>query len=138
MTEQENAPPEKGVSPSASQGARANQQVSRDTTTTANDDNRSGARQPFDVLAGNARRLGASRRMVPMPPCSCVRDPGCDRHRCDGAVSDHQAEAAVAAVAHLDELGTPGLLDERTCRAMWRIGHRALAEAVHRRTAGAQ
>jgi hypothetical protein len=76
--------------------------------------------------------------MAPIPPCGCVRDPDVDRHRCGGEISNHMAEAAVTAINHLDQLGTPGLLDERSCRAMWRIGHRNLAEAVHRRTGGAE
>src|SRR4051812_8926519 len=87
-------------------------------------DNRSGRQQPYDVLAGNTRRYGASRRLTPLGPCGCVRDPDVDRHRCDGDVSDYQAEAALAAVELLDGLGTPGLADPSTCRAMWRIGHR--------------
>ena len=97
------------------------------------------SRQP-DQGNSNAgkRRFGASRRMTPTPPCGCIRDPEDHRHRCDGEISDHAADAAAAAVAHLNRLGTPGLLDERSCRAMWRVGHRTLAEAVHRRTAGAQ
>jgi hypothetical protein len=100
-------------------------------------DNGSDAEQAFDPLAGNARRFAASRRMAPLPPCGCARDPAHDRHRCDGEITDRMAAAAVAAVTHLDRHGTPGLLDNRTCRAIWRIGHHALAEAVHRRTAGA-
>jgi hypothetical protein len=91
----------------------------------------------YDRLAGNARRFAAKRRMAPLGPCGCTRDPDHDRHRCGGEISDNMAEAAVAAVSLLDQLGTPGLLDERMCRAMWRIGHRRLAVAVHRRTAGA-
>ncbi|EUA05229.1 hypothetical protein I547_3087 [Mycobacterium kansasii 824] len=43
---------------------------------------------------------------------------------------------AVAAIEHLDAHGYPGLADYRTCRGMWRIGQRALAVAVHRRTSG--
>jgi hypothetical protein len=130
-------PPEKEVGPNASQGAGANQQISHDTTNTVND-NRSCCAHPYNVLAFNTRRFVASRRMAPIPPCGCVRDPDVDRHRCDGEISERMAEAAVAAAMHLDQLGTPALLDEQTCRAMWRIGYRNLAEAVHRRTAGAR
>ena len=78
-----------------------------------------------------------SASMPPLGPCGCIRDPDYDRHVCDGEISDNMAEAAIAAIVLLDQLGTPGLLDERTCRAMWRIGHRRIATAVHRRTAGA-
>ncbi len=89
-----------------------------------------------DMLPANAGRFAASRRMVPLPPCSCIHDPDVDRHRCADQISDQLAHAAVTAVAHLNRLGTPALLDDRTCRAMWRIGYHRLAEAVHRRTAG--
>jgi hypothetical protein len=105
-------------------------------TNTAND-NRSGRHQPFDALAANGRRFGAKRKMPPLGPCGCIRDPDYDRHVCGGEISDHMAEAAAAAIVLLDQLGTPGLLDRRTCAAVWRIGHRRLAEAVHRRTTGA-
>jgi len=91
----------------------------------------------FDALSGNARRYAAKRRMTPLPPCGCIRDPEIDQHRCGADISDHMAEAAAAAIVLLDQLGTPGLLDHRTCRAMWRAGHRRLATAVHLRTAGA-
>lgn len=74
--------------------------------------------------------------MPPLGGCGCVRDPDLDRHRCDGQISDHMAEAAVIAVEHLDRLGTPGLLDAATCRAMWRTGHRDLAVAVHAAAGG--
>lgn len=84
----------------------------------------------------SARRCAAARRMPPLSPCGCVRDPVYDRHRCDGEISDHMAEAAIAAVAHLDRLGIPGLLDTRTCRDIWRLGFRRLAHQVHRRSSG--
>jgi hypothetical protein len=106
-------------------------------TTNTDNDNRPGRQTPYDALVGNGRRFGASRCMAPLPPCGCIRDPEYDRHVCGGEISDNMAEAAVAAVVLLDQLGTPGLLDDRTCRAMWRIGHRRIATAVHRRTAGA-
>lgn len=92
--------------------------------------------QRHDPLAGNAQRFGTSRRTAPLGLCGCIRDPEHDRHRCKGEISDVMADGAVAAVMHLDRLGTPGLLDDRTCRAVWRIGHPAVAEAVHRRTVG--
>jgi hypothetical protein len=127
--------------PGASHDAEPNQQLA-DTTPATIDDNRPGRQTPYDALAGNRRRrrFAASRRMPPIPTCvcgRCVRDPFVDRPRCGDEIGDHMAEAAAAAVALLDQLGTPGLLDRRTCAAMWRIGHRRLAEAVHRRTAGA-
>lgn len=127
-------PPENEADPSAMGSARANQQISHNTT--ARNDTRSGRQQPYDRLAGNARWYGASRRSTPLGSCGCVRAPDYDRHRCDGEISDHMAEAAATALLHLDQLGAPGLLDARTCRAMWRIGHRRLAVAVHARTSG--
>jgi hypothetical protein len=131
-------PPGKEVGPDAA-NAEANQQVSNDTTT-ADNDNRPGRQRPYDALVGNRRRFGASRRMVPLPTCvcgRCVRDPDLDRHRCGDEITDHMAEAAVAAVEHLNRLGMPALLDDRTCRAMWRVGRRDLAVAVQARTSGA-
>jgi hypothetical protein len=87
--------------------------------------------------SGNrGRRCAAKKRMPPIGTCGCIRDSLFDRHRCDGQVSDVQAQAAADAVAYLDSLGTPGLLDQRTCRAMWRVGHRQLAVKVHARTTG--
>jgi hypothetical protein len=106
------------------------------TVDTAND-SRSSRQSRYDALAGNARRFAAKRRTAPLPPCGCIRDPDYDRHVCGGEISDNMAEAAVAAVVLLDQLGTPGLLDERTCRAIWRIGQHRIATAVHRRSAGA-
>jgi hypothetical protein len=90
----------------------------------------------FDVAAGKARRRGHALRSVPLGACSCVRDPDVDRHRCGGEISDKMAQAAVAAIAELDALGTPGLLDRETCRAMYRLGYHRLALDVHRRTSG--
>ena len=89
-----------------------------------------------DHLTQRRRGWMASRRMTPLGPCGCIRHPAADMHRCGSGVSDLQAEAAVAAIKHLDEMGTPGLLDTDTCQAMWRIGHRDLAAEVHQRSAG--
>ena len=79
------------------------------------------------------RRRAASWRMAPLDCghvdpwiCDCVYRP----------VSDSMAEAAVAAVRLLDELGTPGLLDRKTCLAMHRIGYQRLALDVYRRSSG--
>lgn len=84
------------------------------------------------------RRQGwiASRRMPPLEPCGCIRHPEVDKHRCGKAISDKQAQAAVAAIEHLADVGTPGLMDRDTCRAMWRIGSRDLAVQVDARTQG--
>jgi hypothetical protein len=119
-----NGPPEK-ERPSGYQAARPDQQKSDNT----------------NICESNAiprqqrRRRAASWRCPPLD-CSC-RDPWPCKHYRDPYISDNQAEAAAAAIAHLDLVGTPGLLDIDTCRAMWRIGRRDLAVTVHRRTAGA-
>ena len=42
----------------------------------------------------------------------------------------------MTAIEHLDRIGTPGLLDGDTCRAMWRIGFRDLAVEVYNRSQG--
>jgi hypothetical protein len=89
-----------------------------------------------DHLHQRRRGYAASRRMPPLAPCGCIRHPEVDRHRCDSAISDKQAEAASAAIQHLDEVGTPGLLDEDTCRAMSRIAFRDLAIEVYDRSKG--
>lgn len=127
--------PEKEAGPLAK--GPANAEGSNTNTSTSNHSG-TDVRQPaWDTLGGNARRYGAARRMPPLAPCGCVRDPAVDHHRCGDQISDNMAQAAVTAVAHLDDLGTPPLLDHRTCQAVWRIGHHQLAATVHRRTAGA-
>lgn len=70
-------------------------------------------------------------------PCGHRGDPfaGCRRHV---ELSDVQAEGAVSAIEHLNAIGTPGLADSLTCRAMARVGRRDLAESVFRRTWGGQ
>jgi hypothetical protein len=89
----------------------------------------------YDRPASNARRRVHAMRSTPVGHCGCIRDPEVDRHRCGGdEITDVMAEAAVSAVVHLDQLGTPALLDTDTCRAIWRIGHHKLSVAVHRRT----
>lgn len=128
-------PPEKEAGPLAK--GPANAEVTNTNTSSAHSSDIGAPEPAWDTLAGNARRYGASRRMAPLPPCGCVSDPAHDRHRCGEQLSDHMAQAAVSAATHLDQLGTPALLDHRTCRAMWRIGHHKLAAAVYRRTAGA-
>lgn len=89
-----------------------------------------------DQLSQRRRGYLASRRMVPLGPCGCIRHPEVDKHRCHLGVSDLQAEAAAAAIEHLDQLGTPGLLDTDTCQALWRIGYHDVAVEVHGRSQG--
>jgi hypothetical protein len=89
-----------------------------------------------DQLAQRRRGYLASRRTTPLGPCGCIRYPEVDKHRCESQISDAQADAAVAAIQHLDGLGTPGLLSNDTCRALWRKGFRDLAIEVDERTRG--
>jgi hypothetical protein len=89
-----------------------------------------------DQLEQRRRGYLASRRMTPLGPCGCIRHPDVDKHRCDQQVTDVQAEAAAAAIRHLQMVGAPGLLDDDTCRAMWRIGFRELAAEVCNRSKG--
>lgn len=73
-------------------------------------------------------RRTASHRLPPIGACGCIRDPDVDRHQChaDGP-SEVLVDAAAAALTHLDRIGTPGLLDTGTCRALWRRGYRRLS-----------
>jgi hypothetical protein len=120
MDDKTMGPPEKGR-PDASQVAGPPIQESAEATTNASQHIRS------DDLAARGRRRGTALRSTVISTCSCIRDPETDRHRCGGAITDKQVGAAVAAAAHLEHLGTPGLFDIDTTRALWRRGHRRLA-----------
>ena len=84
---------------------------------------------PQDALSQMKRRRSAASRMQPLS-CGHVDPWICDCFD-ERTVSDNMAEAAVAAIVRLDELGTPGLLDADTCLAMHRVGHRVLAFEVY-------
>lgn len=133
MTKDNNGPPRKEVGPRP--GYHPTEDTDIYNTSHSHADRKKCRR--YDRLAGNARRRVHATHSTPLGDCGCIRDPEVDRHRCGNEITDVMAEAAVAAVLHLDQLGTPALLDNRTTRAMWRNGHRKLAVAVHRRTAGA-
>jgi hypothetical protein len=51
----------------------------------------------------------------------------CDCHDGDVTLSDQEARAWVAAVAHLTTCGLLPLVNLPTCRALWRHGEKALA-----------
>lgn len=87
-------------------------------------------------LDGMRRRRAAALRSVPLGQCGCRRDPLTGHHRCGGEVSGQMAEGAAAAAAHLESRGPTALFDVRTCRAMYRAGHRRLAAEMHRRATG--
>jgi hypothetical protein len=77
-----------------------------------------------------ARRYAASRRLPPLWPCGCIRDPAVDRHRCGRVgISDRWVYAGAAAAAHLLELGYTPILELEVRQALWRRGgtDRALA-----------
>ena len=134
MTNHQNGPPGLEVGPRSGHHSQAEDADTNDTSNLDSADTKQSRRH--DRLAGNARRRVDAMRSTPLGDCGCIRDPEVDRHRCGVEITDVMAEAAVSAVAHLDQLGMPALLDNRTSRAMWRNGHRKLAVAVHRRTAG--
>ena len=70
------------------------------------------------------RTYGEARR-PPISLCGCIR---ADIHDCEPQfITAGQADAAAATAQHLLLLGTPGIFDDETCRAMWRCGHRSLA-----------
>jgi hypothetical protein len=125
--------PENGLGPPKEGGPVTDRATTTATTRTDVTECNAAVRQ---CTATQLRRRRAASYRCPPLDCSC-RDPWPCKHYRDPYISDKQAEAAVAAIEHLDLVGTPGLLDERTCRAMWRVGRRDLAVAVQRRTAGA-
>lgn len=77
---------------------------------------------------GLARRRGASRRMPPLGPCGCVRDPAHDGHRCGGEITDKTVVGAVEAAHHLADLGYPPIFNVEMLRAMWKAGHHRLVD----------
>jgi hypothetical protein len=83
---------------------------------------------------GNRRRYTASRRMPPLWPCGCIRDPLFDRQRCgDQPPSERWVDAAGAAGRHLLELGYTPLLETGVLRQLWWRGghHRQLAQHLY-------
>jgi hypothetical protein len=135
MAAEREGPPEKERPQRVTKPPRPDQKSA--TTTDGLHDNRSGRQGAYDRLQGNGRRHAWKRRLPPIEPCGCIRDPDYDRHRCGDEISDHMAEAAVAAIERLEQLDTPGLLDDRTCRAMWRRDYRDLSVRCYRYATGA-
>jgi hypothetical protein len=89
----------------------------------------------FDTAAPPHRRRAAALRLPPLGPCSCVRDPEHDRHRCRGELTDNMVDGYRDAVIHLRDLGLPAapLLPE--IRVLWRRGpaeRRLVAEITER------
>lgn len=90
-----------------------------------------GARPAYGVVAGNARRFGASRRMAPISRCSCVRDPDVDRHRCD----DDRARGYEDAARHLLSHGLMPAANRAAMQQMWQSGgeSRRTAQVIAKR-----
>ena len=86
-----------------------------------------------DALNGNGirRRYAASRRLPPLAPCGCVRDPDHDRHRCRSLVSDRMVDAGAQAAHHLLAHGCIPILGTDTLRGLWRRGDRVLAQQLY-------
>jgi hypothetical protein len=121
MSERRNGPPPRDVGSRGCHNPPAPLKEFDDHTTLAH-----------EYIAGLRRRRNASYRL-----------PVLDHGHSDPwqpwrpeVISDVQADAAAAAVKHLDQICTPGLLDIDMRRALWRRGYRDLAVDVHRRSAG--
>jgi hypothetical protein len=83
------------------------------------------ADHPTDVNRGETylvqrrRRFQAARRLPPLAPCGCIRDPLFGRHRCVvDALTDRQLDGWQAAIAHLNRLGTPAIVPASVRRAL--------------------
>jgi hypothetical protein len=84
------------------------------------------------------RRYAASLRLPPLPPCGCRRDPDHDVHRCHGEMTLAQADAVIAAAAHLDAAGLRPVFDVGQLREVWKLcpEHRSrIEELAHREAA---
>jgi len=81
---------------------------------------------------GSRLRWESARRLPPLAPCGCVRDPAHDRHRCHALISDRMVEAGAQAARHILGHGCTPILDRATLRALYqRGGHdRALAQRL--------
>lgn len=85
-------------------------------------------RHPKGTTAG--LRYAAARRLPPLAPCGCRRDPLTDRHRCDDEISDRQLQAAVQAAHHILGAGYLPIFDLPTLRELWRGGHHQLVDEL--------
>jgi hypothetical protein len=61
--------------------------------------------------------------MPPLAPCSCVRDPLTDRHRCQAQpLTGHQLHAWTHTIEHLAGLGLPAVVPAEVVRAVGDYG----------------
>jgi hypothetical protein len=135
--------PPKEVDPDASQGVKADQQVSHDTTTNAHNTDSSPREPgntlvwvpctrsyPQDLRAQLSRRRQAAARSVPLD-CRC-RDPlGC---RCsEPPLSERAIESWRDSALHVLRTGYMPVLPIEARRALWKRGgaDRLLAELLH-------
>jgi hypothetical protein len=96
---------------------------------------RAGRQCGAEMLAGLRRRRATARRLPPIGPCGCIRDPDFDRHRCGRETITSMVDGYRDAALHLRALGLlpAPLLPEM--RALWRRGpeeRRLVAEIASR------
>lgn len=72
-------------------------------------------------MAQGRRRVQAAKRLPPLAPCGCVRDPDHDRHRCHGEMTLPMADGLVAAAIPLREYGLTPIFDHQSLRAAWKL-----------------
>jgi hypothetical protein len=84
---------------------------------------------------GARRRYAASRRMPPLRPCGCVRDPDHDRHRCnEPPLSERMIDAGRDAARHIiNTTGCTPLLELDVLAALYARGgdDRDLAQRLY-------
>jgi hypothetical protein len=102
------AAPPPGGTPDGDHTAPSHQQYTKSPT---NPRHRTAVRsRGAEFLAQHQRRHEAALRLPPVGPCGCIRDPLFDKHRCVDVLTDHQLDGWVAAIAHLDDQGTPAIV----------------------------
>jgi hypothetical protein len=134
----DNSPgPLKEVDPGTKSGATATNTTTTSHTTTRAEGFLQSISLPArqchgDTVVGLRRRRAASQRLVPL--ADGVQDPW-QPYRPE-RLSDVQIQAAVDAAEHLIAQNLPPLFDDATLKAMWKAGHRDLAEHLHAAAGG--
>ena len=67
-------------------------------------------------------RREASRRLPPLGPCGCIRDPLHDHHRCGGEITETMVDGYRDAVLHLRSLGLLPAPLVKEMQVLWRRG----------------